>query len=196
MAGQNRISKLNVCISATSLCETLGGTVELDEFVTFFVTRAISSVNLDAQDEYSWTDASNLSSVLNHSLRCAYLVEREQFFSIPEFGCYRGDTVATGFRPTYIDLLRYGSMYLPIGVSQNSHPVSAQNILSFQAAPNVESGRSCQYSAFRTKILRVCNRVAGYASRPAVDTTYMRVRFEPGLEAYMSQCKDFVEFLK
>jgi hypothetical protein len=196
MPNVNRTSVLDVCISGASLCNIVKENARDDGFVLIYAHRQVAIAANMILDEYAWAHVSEIPEVIGLAVRCIYLVGSKQFSSNQAFRCYKGELVDIGDRPTYTDLLNLGAMHLPIGVSQSAHPTSAANILSYRVASSETIGAADVYRHIRSSVSKRCSRIAGFASRPAIETTHFKVKFEPGLEAYMSQNRDFVEFLR
>ncbi len=96
----------------------------------------------------------------------------------------------------YHEFLNAGAAYLPIGGPPDTYPIATSNMYSFRVPCAEEVGSAEVFREMRRRILRICPRLAGYRAGPVLTYTYYKVRFESGLEEYMSNWEDFNEFLK
>lgn len=187
-----RLTKLYVCITVTSLCKI----IQEHTGANFVVAYSMWGKSNTQGGKHAWCEVCDLEDVLGPGIRSAYLVPRNRLANDPIYEAYRGHLSVCDSGPEYLDLLRACAMHLPIGVGQGNSPIASSNLLSFDACAALECETSLAFKAIRLAVLRSCSRLAGFASRPAVDTTYYKIRFEPGLESLMVRDRNFVEFLK
>lgn len=126
----------------------------------------------------------------------AFLILRTTAERYLDFRPYLVDGARTDDIGGYHEFLNAGAAYLPLGGPPNGIPYSASNIFSFRVPGAEEAGSGEVFREMRRRILKICPRLAGYCLQPAVTHSHWKVRFEPGLEDFMSNQRDFNEFLK
>lgn len=193
---KQRTNQLNVCVTPDTLLYVLQDKANENVVVTFNRVSAPDSLQ-SHESKYFWREIRDVSLDEMKGSFPIYLVPRGEFFSNHDlFADYIQSRTESVCIPTYNEFLSCGSLHLPVGVGQNLGANTPANLLAFRSPVAEHLGVSEMYKSVRNDLVKICRRIAGFGQRPSFNYVLHKFRFEPGLEEYVMQDRDFVEFLK
>jgi hypothetical protein len=165
-----------------------------DEFIFAFNSSGLTE---SLSEGRGWCEISEMTE--ERMASCYYL------FLVPRKVLIQYKTLLAGFIDGHEDsndpagwpeLLSVGGILLPLGYIKRISLTSTSNLLRYRLLEAQSVGAHECYRAFKRDLLRICSRSAGLGQFPSFPYTVEKIRFEPGLEDFISKDYNFVEFLK
>jgi hypothetical protein len=190
---RSRTVSASLCITGESMMQAIRSNLD-DKFIFAFSASGSSKILSEGR---GWCEISEMTE--ERMASCYYL------FLVPRKVLIQYKTLLAGFidgpedsndPAGWPELLSVGGIFLPLGYLGKSSLISTSYLLRYRVLEAQAIGALECYKAFRRDLLRICSRSAGIGQFPAFPYTLERIRFEPGLEDFISKDYDFVEFLK
>ena len=191
---RSRTISVDVCITQESLLRVIRECADSRFLYLYNINYAAEKRDPD-RPQRGFCELADLNLELMMDSFTAFLILRTTAERYVDFQPYLDCRVSDDEIGGYHEFLNAGGAYLPLGGPPEGIPHSARNIFSFRVPGAEESGTSEVFREMRRRILKICPRLAGYRAGPVLTETYYKVRFEPGLENFMSNQRDFNEFL-
>lgn len=192
---RSRTISVDVCITQESLLRVIRECADSRFLYLYNINYAAEKRDPD-RPQRGFCELADLNLELMMDSFTAFLILRTTAERYVDFRPYLDCRVSDDEIGGYHEFLNAGGAYLPLLEILNGCPYATRNMFSFRVPGAEEAGTSEVFREMRRRILKICPRLAGYRAGPVLTETYYKVRFEPGLESFMSNQRDFNEFIK